>query len=430
MYDKFVEQLAMVRHFCGYIGKQVMEDRCIESAAALTFTTLLALVPMFTVLYAILAVIPSLRDAGDQLQDLMFQHFVPTSGVEIQGYLKEFSEQASRLTKFGVIFLFITAIMMMKRIEKSFNFIWRVPEPRKGVIGFMRYWAVLSLGPILVGLGLGITSYLASLKVVTDAVALLGVQKVGLSIIPFLLSWLAFTLVYLVVPNCSVPIRQSIYGGLIAAVAFEVAKRGFTLFVANFGSYQLVYGAFAALPLFLLWLYLSWIILLLGAVVTRALVVYRGSAQIMDPMWALLAVLHFFWLAQKRGEVVSEQRLLEALPRLCPETWQKTLRMFKEGQLIERTDQGAYLLSQDLHQVSLLSLLKMGGYCTDYSKSYHHPVGGEGMIQAPWYQAVRARIDAVNQAQESGLAISLFDLFSTVSDASCEGEAKNYLNPA
>lgn len=362
-------QVAEWRHFVVYIKNRIIQDRCIESAAALTFTSLLALVPMFTVLYAILAMVPSLKDAGDEFQNWLFQHFVPTSGEEVQVYLHEFSTQASKLTKFGVVFLFITALMMMKRIERSFNLIWRVPEPRKGVIGFMRYWAVLSLGPILLGMGLGITSYVASLKVVSSAVAQFGIQKMSLTVLPFLLSWIAFTLIYLVVPNCSVSIKRSIQGGLVAALAFECAKRGFALFVSNFGSYQMVYGAFAVLPLFLIWLYLSWIILLLGAVVTRAISVYRHHSKRIDPLLGLMEVMHIFWLAQREGRAVTDSHILKSLPMLSPEHWQEFRESLRDASFIERTDQGAYLLSKDLHEVSILDVLKACDFYSNYDAS-------------------------------------------------------------
>ncbi len=250
---------------------QMIEDRCTDSAAALTFSSLLALVPMITVLYAVLALIPNLRASGADIQIWIFKHFVPSSGVEVQNYLLSFSQQAGHLTNIGLFMLFIAALLMMRRIEHSLNLIWRVPQPRKGVEGFMRYWTVLTLGPLLLGLGLAVTSYIASLKFFSDTLTQLGVAGYVLSMLPFFCSWAAFSLIYVVVPNCAVPIKKGILGGLVAALVFECGKRGFTLFVVHFGSYQLIYGAFAALPLFLLWLYFSWVIFLLGSVLTRVL---------------------------------------------------------------------------------------------------------------------------------------------------------------
>lgn len=259
------------------VQQQMIEDRCTDSAAALTFASLMALVPMITVLYAVLALMPSLHAKSADIQAWIFSHFLPSSGIEIQNYLQSFSQQASHLTNIGLVMLFATALTMMRRIEHSLNFIWHVPQPRKGVEGFMRYWTVLTLGPLLFGLGLALTSYIASLKFFSDTLTHLGIARYLLDILPFLCSWSAFSLIYVIVPNCDVPIKKGILGGLMAALVFELGKRGFTLFVVHFGSYQLIYGAFAALPLFLLWLYVSWIIFLLGAVLTRTLTINDGS---------------------------------------------------------------------------------------------------------------------------------------------------------
>ena len=399
------------RLFCAQTVHPKTLARCFESAAALTFTTLLSIVPMFTVLYAILALVPSLRESGVQLENWLFQHFIPTSGEEIQVYLQEFSLQASKLTKFGLLFLFVTAIMMMKRIEKSLNAIWQVPEPRKGVIGFMRYWSVLSLGPILVGLGLGMTSYLASLSTLNDAVVLLGVQKMGLSLLPFLLSWLAFAMVYIIVPNCEVPLKSGLKGGFLAAVVFELAKRGFTLFVANFGSYKAVYGAFAALPLFLIWLYLSWVIVLMGAVLTHGITVYRHSEKRTDPLIGVLSVLYLFWTQQQQGKSVSDQAVLKAFPHLSPDQWQAAREKLRAAALIERNDQGSYLLSRRLEQVSLLSLLNICGFYYDYQPSLRELKSD----QPDWQQALTARLSAVIATNQTELSLSLAALFSPLS---------------
>ncbi len=177
----------------------------------------------------------------------------------------------------GILFLVVTSILMMKNIEAALNRIWRVAEPRKGLSSFLLYWAVLSLGPILIGLGLLLTSYIASLSFVSSATEMVGRARL-LSILPPLFSALAFMLLYVVVPNCHVPLRNAAIGGLFAAILFEIAKRGFVQFVTLSPSYQLIYGAFAAVPLFLVWVYISWGIILLGAELTRLLTVSQVAA--------------------------------------------------------------------------------------------------------------------------------------------------------
>lgn len=265
----------LIRLFLDTI-RQFIRNQGILNASALTYTTLFAVVPLMTVTYAMLAAIPSFQGVGDQLQGWIFSNFVPATGAVVQDYLADFSSQARKLTAVGVAFLAITAIMMMKNIEAAFNRVWRVTEPRKGLSSFLLYWAVLSLGPILIGLGLVLTSYIASLPLISSATEIAGKLRL-LSLLPMLLSAVAFTLLYAAVPNCRVPVKYAAIGAIVVAILFEAAKRGFAFFVTQFPSYELIYGAFAAVPLFLAWIYITWIIILLGAELTRSLTIWRGE---------------------------------------------------------------------------------------------------------------------------------------------------------
>ena len=151
------------------VYKHFIANKGVRNAAALTYTTLFAVVPLMTVTYAMLAAIPSMQGAGDGLQAWVFDNFVPTTGEVVQDYLSGFAAQAKSLTGVGIAMLILTSIMMMKTIENAFNFIWRVNEPRKGLSSFLLYWAVLSLGPILIGLGLVLTSYITSLSLISSS---------------------------------------------------------------------------------------------------------------------------------------------------------------------------------------------------------------------------------------------------------------------
>lgn len=226
--------------FLAYLFRQFIANQGVLNASALTYTTLFAVVPLMTVSYAVLAAVPSFQGVGEELQSWVFSNFVPTTGAVVQDYLSNFANQARQLTAVGVAVLAVTAIMMMKNIEAAFNRVWRVSEPRKGLSSFLLYWAVLSLGPVLIGLGLGVTSYIASISVITEATELVGRARL-LSILPMILSAAAFTLLYAAVPNCRVPIKNAFYGGLVVAILFETAKRGFALFVTQFPSYELIY---------------------------------------------------------------------------------------------------------------------------------------------------------------------------------------------
>jgi membrane protein len=256
--------------FAVYVGRSYFNHGNSRAAFYLSFTSLFAVVPVMTVVYSILSLIPELKGMEHKMQDFMFEHFVPATGSQLQDYLHGFAQQASKLTSIGVVMLFVTSVLMLRKIERSFNTIWHVTEIRKGVNGFLLYWALLSLGPVMMGGAFAMSSYLASLKIIYDMVPLAGTEQVVLAMLPIFMSGLAFSLAYIAIPNTRVPISHGLLGGLIAAILFDLARRGVTLFISMFPTYQLVYGAFAAVPIFLVWVLVSWNIMLLGAEIVQA----------------------------------------------------------------------------------------------------------------------------------------------------------------
>jgi membrane protein len=178
----------------------------------LTYTTLFAVVPFMTVVYAMLSAIPSFQGISEQLQGLIFSQFVPATGSTLVEHLRDFSRQARSLTLIGLIFLLVTAVMMMVTVERAFNTIWHVSRSRRGVSSFLLYWAVLTLGPLLVGSGFLLSSYLASLTLVRGAADVLGGPATFLRLLPLTLSFTAFVFIYMAVPNCRVRFRHAVAG--------------------------------------------------------------------------------------------------------------------------------------------------------------------------------------------------------------------------
>lgn len=385
--------------------RQFQANQGILNAAALTYTTLFAVVPLMTVSYSMLAAVPNFKGVGEQLQGWIFDNFVPATGAVVQEYLSTFAAQAQSLTVVGVVFLAATSIMMMKNIEAAFNRIWRVAEPRKGISSFLLYWAVLSLGPILIGLGLLLTSYIASLSFFTSATEMVGRARL-LSLLPPLFSALAFMLLYAAVPNCRVPLRSAAIGGLFAAIMFEIAKRGFVQFVTLSPSYQLIYGAFAAVPIFLLWIYISWGIILLGAELTRLLTVSRlNKYRTNEPhLYTLLAVLHRLWQAQQEGVPIPDRVLLKDIPGLDQGRWDQYVQLLLQAGLVSRTEGGQYLLSRDLSSYTLL----------DLQRALPWPLPDPWPDQdEPWQQALYDYLKTLQQHRSEVLDVSLQALYQT-----------------
>jgi membrane protein len=280
--------------------RRLREEKLPQVAGSLTFTTTLALVPLLTIVLAILTTFPVFDELRLALDTWFVRTLMPRAIANtISANLNQFASQARGLSLLGAVLLLLTTTAMMAMIERAFNQIWGVRRPRPWSQRLLVYWALLSLGPILFGLSLTLTGQLFSATgALARSVPLLGM--VLYTLVSVALTTGAYTLLYLVVPNRRVDWRDALWGGLAAALAFEVAKRLFALFIGQFPSYSIIYGALAALPLFLLWMYLSWLITLVGAVLTAALPVVKyerwnylpsPGSDFVDAM-AVLKVLH------------------------------------------------------------------------------------------------------------------------------------------
>ncbi|MFD1556601.1 YihY family inner membrane protein [Paraburkholderia silviterrae] len=265
--------LDIVKRLARFAARRSREDRIPQVAGSLTFTTLLSLVPLATVAFALFTAFPIFASFQNSLQGFLADHLMPAQiNSQIFMYLNQFASKAKGLTTMGMIVLFVTSVMTMMTVESAFNVIWRVRKARPFAQRVLVYWAILTLGPILIGVSLSISSYLF-----TRSAALATEQHVSMLFDWLLISAsvpltaLAFTMLYVYLPNCRVEWRDAVVGGVAAAVAFELAKRGFGLYVRRIPTYTAVYGAFAAAPMFLLWMYLSWFITLVGAMITSAL---------------------------------------------------------------------------------------------------------------------------------------------------------------
>jgi len=249
--------------------KRLREDRGFETAGSLTFTTLLALVPLVAVALALATPYPAFERAVDALGRYASDHLLPEGGAAVTRQIGAFAENAGELTRVGIAFVVVTALMLMHTVDEALNRIFRVQRRRPLVRRLVVYWAVLTLGPALIGASLWMTSFM-----VASSFGLLDLDEQGkavLRLLPFVFTCAALTLLYMLVPYRRVELRYAATGGIVAGVVFEFAKRGFGLYVANFPTYKLIYGAFAIIPLSLLWMYLSWVVVLLGATLTAAL---------------------------------------------------------------------------------------------------------------------------------------------------------------
>lgn len=338
--------------FARFIARRFSDDQCFEAAGALSYTTIFALVPLLTVALSIFASFQEFSRFSEAVTSFVFRHFVPTSGEEIEAYVRDFVTKASHLTSVGTIALFVSGLLLMTSIEHSFNRIWRVVTPRRALARFIVFWTTLTLGPLLVGAGLAISSALLASPYLAGFSSTYELEVTALAAMPFLVTFAAAMLAYLIIPNCPVRLRHAILGGLFTATAFELAKIGFAEFVGQFGSYRQIYGAVAFIPVFLLWIYVSWVVALLGASLTAALgaFVHEVNKRDLHDRERFPAMLHLLGrlrAAQAGGLGLSLGELAAALPEVPESTIAELLRSLESQRIAQRSDIGSWILSRD-----------------------------------------------------------------------------------
>lgn len=390
-----------IGQFLRYIFLRFEANENRKNAASLTFVTLFALVPLMTVGYGLLKVFPEFAGVSEQLHDFVFKHFAPASGDVIKNYLHGFSQQASKLTWIGILILGFSAFTLLLTVENALNRVWRVREKRSGVGRFLLYWTMMSLGPLLLGVGFVVSSYLISLPIWFEEKTVAWVIRA----VPYFFSSLALTLMYAIVPGCKVDVRHAVIGGLTAAGLLEFGKFIFLWLVSSFPSYQLIYGAFAAIPLFLVWVYVAWCIVLLGAELVRGLG-YAKKVQVgvkaTDLDWAL-EILRQASLAQGQAKPLQRSQLTEHLPLANADDWESMLELLvEEGWLVASAD-GGYALIRDLH-TALLSEL------SDLIHQKQILRIGVDWKDSPWHERLVPVFFHVLIEKKTALAIPVYDV--------------------
>ena len=328
-----------MRALLRFVLRRLDEERLPQVAGSLTFTTVLALVPVLTIAFAIFTTFPLFTTFRDSLEAYFVQSLMPKGVANtILDYLSQFASKANRLSAVGAIFLIVTAIMMFATVDRTFNQIWRIQTPRPFLQRMIVYWAIMTLGPLLIGGSLSFTSLLSPVNSLVRDLPLLGTMLSVL--ISVSLTTLAFALLYLTVPHRLIDWRDAVAGGLGAAIAFEITKRLFTFFIAQFPSYRVIYGALAAVPIFLVWIYLCWLITLAGAVLAAALPVVKyerwwhhpvPGSRFLDAM----AVLQVLIDAREQNAAVDALRV-RAATRLGFEESESLLQQMLEAGWVGR----------------------------------------------------------------------------------------------
>ena len=255
-----------------------VQDHITVSAGHLAYVSLLSLVPFIMVFFTILSAFPAFAEVRGELEAMILGNLLPQASDQLQQYLSRFVGNASGMGAVGILSLVVVALLLISNIDKTLNRIWQIKSDRPAIYTLAVYWMVLTLGPLLIGSSVLVSSYLVSLASFAHEYTP-GLTTVLLKTVPFLTSITAFFLVYMLVPNKRIRARYAICGAFIGALLFELSKKAFAFYITSFPSYQLIYGALATIPILFLWVYLSWIVVLVGAEVTHVLEVFNAIEQ-------------------------------------------------------------------------------------------------------------------------------------------------------
>ncbi|MFN3210878.1 MAG: YihY family inner membrane protein [Roseovarius sp.] len=365
---RFFDILRDIGSFFYFAMRRFVNDGLAQAAGALTYSTLLALVPLLVIAFAVLSGFPAFDPVKIRMQEMFFGILIPEVGSDVRTYISDFTSNANDLTVAGIIALPVTAVLLLSTIEATLNQVWRVARPRPLVLRLLTFWAVLTMGPLLIGASFTLTTdimrplqdwakdagYIPSVQMRSDW------PRTALALVN---TTIVFTLLYCVVPAVQVRIRNALIGGVFAAVAFQLLQWGFNTFVTSSATYSTIYGAVAVFPIFLLWVYSSWTVIILGAVLSasfpdwwRRRDALSGTAltpaETLEVAVALLAALARH---APNGQSMPPDDLAEHVPLLSRDA---TLESLLEANYVVETEDGQICMSRDLHRVTVAELAR------------------------------------------------------------------------
>lgn len=344
-------------------------------SASLTFTTLLALVPLFMVTITAITAFPIFADTASKFNDFITTVVVPAAGADsVRQYLVDFRNNASSLTTIGVMFMIITSLMLIQTIEHSFNQIWQAHQSRPFWIRILLYWALLTLGPVVLGVSLSTFSQVANQSEgVLHYAVLINIFHIVTNLA---LTTLLLFLLYKWVPFRMVAWRHALCGAVLTAAALEGMRWGFAFYINHFNSYRLIYGTFAAIPIFLLWLNLLWILLLTGAVFTSSLPYWRNAVfnkiQCHNDFIDALTILYHLARAQQKGQISSAVDL-QAHLNMAESSFEALLLRLSAAGFVAETERG-WILQTSADCIMLDSLFYLLIYHAEDDSRIAHSV--------------------------------------------------------
>jgi membrane protein len=404
--------------FALYSLRRFNADGCFAASGALSYTTLVSLVPLAVIALGSLSSFPIFAPVRDQLLGLVMENFVPSIGAQAAWWFRAFADSATQTTAIGAAGIAATSILLLVTVEDQLNLIWRVTAPRPWVQRLLAYWTLITLGPILIGVSLSLSTYFE----IAARQAGFGQQALawfasswlhGLArAVPALLEFIALTLLYGLIPNCAVRWRDGAFGALVATLAIEILKIGFSIYIGATSFYSTVYGALAVIPIFLLWMYISWMAVLLGAAVAAALPNWRIDERIGTVpaggvrLGLSLALIAALARAQRHGETRSTPALAAELG-VATTVIDEHMKPLAEAGFVAHTQSGRWVLAWSPESATL----------HDLYEALHLPLAGRwtNQVSTPWQRQVAPAMDRIVRAETAAMQVTIDSLIAEVS---------------
>lgn len=410
-------RLAAVLTFSRYALHRFNHDGCFAAAGALSYTTLVSLVPLGVVGLGVLSAFPIFASTRDELLRFVFRNFVPQISEQAARWFQLLAGSAMQATAIGMIGIAGTGVLLMVTVEDRLNALWRVMTPRPWVQRVLAYWTLITLGPLMMGMSLTLSTWLDTAARHAGINPAMLVQLTSgwwhfvARIVPFALELIACTLLYCLIPNCAVRWRDGLLGATVAALAIELLKIGFAIYISSTSFYQTVYGALAAIPIFLLWMYVSWNAVLLGAVVAANLPTWRVDERLVHlsaggvRLGFALALLAALARAQRRGLRCSTADLAGELGA-ATSVVDEHLQILAQAGFTAPTQDGAWVLAWDPHSATLHDLYEALGL----------PLAGNWHQQplAPWQRQVAPAMERIVKAEAAAMRVTLAELVAEI----------------
>jgi membrane protein len=410
-------RLSAVWTFSCYALHRFSRDGCFAASGALSYTTLVSLVPLGVIALGILSAFPNFADMRQELLDLVFRNFVPQISAQAAWWFQYFAGSAAQATAIGIVGIAGTGVLLLVTVEDQLNALWRVTTARPWSQRVLAYWTLITLGPLLMGMSLTLSTYLdtAARRAGFDPVAIYqfasGWPHWLARAIPFVLELIACTLLYCIIPNCAVRWRDGLAGAAVAAIAIEILKVGFGIYIGAMSSYQTVYGAIAAIPIFLLWMYVTWMAVLLGAVVAANLPTWRIDERLAHlstggvRLGFSLALIAALSRAQRRGFTARTVTLASELG-VATSVIDEHLQQLTRAGFVAPTQAGAWVLAWNPETATL----------HDLYEALSLPLAGRWRDQpvAPWQVQVAPAMERIVKAEGVAMRVTLAALLADV----------------